>query len=183
MILATKWGRGYFDCMRTLIFLRHGKAVPHGAVPDFERPLTEKGKRDSLAAGTLLKEAGIVPDNALVSPALRKRMTWNEAQRELPPIHETVMPALYHANSDDILTIIHEMDDMMGCVCVVGHNPALHEIAVRLAKSSKARKDIGDHFPPGSLIVLRFETESFSGVSDGNGKVVLFRIPEDPRGG
>ena len=169
--------------MRTLIFLRHGKAVPHGAAPDFERPLTEKGKRDSVAAGKFLKEAGIVPDIALVSPALRTRMTWDEAQRELPPIHETLMPALYQASSDDILAIIHEMDDMMRCVCVVGHNPALHEIAVRLAKSSKARKDIGDHFPPGSLIVLGFETESFSGVSDGNGKVVLFRIPEDPRGG
>lgn len=182
MILATKRGSGYFDCMRTLIFLRHGKAVPHGAVPDFERPLTEKGKRDSLAAGTLLKEAGIVPDIALVSSALRTRMTWNEAQRELPPIHETPMPALYQANSDDILAIIHEMDDMIGSVCVVGHNPALHEIAVRLAKSSKARKDIGEHFPLGSLIVLRFDTEGFSGVSPESGKVVLFQRPEIGRG-
>ena len=171
-----------FILMRTLILLRHGKAVPHGAVPDFGRPLTEKGKRDSLAAGTLLKEAGIVPDVALVSPALRTRMTWNEAQRELPPIHETLLPALYQASSDDILEIIHEMDDRMGCVCVVGHNPALHEIAVRLAKSSKARKDIGEHFPPGSLIVLRFEVHDFSGVSDGRGRVMLFQRPEDPRG-
>lgn len=181
MILATKRGSGYFDCMRTLILLRHGKAVPHGAVPDFERPLTEKGKRDSLAAGTLLKEAGIVPDIALVSPALRTRMTWDEAQRELPPIHETLMPALYQASSDDILAIIHEMDNMMRSVCVVGHNPALHEIAVRLAKSSKARKDIGDHFPPGSLIVLRFETTEFRSIRDGSGKVMLFQRPEDPR--
>ena len=168
--------------MRTLIFLRHGKAVPHGAALDFERPLTQKGKRDSVAAGKFLKEAGIVPDIALVSPALRTRMTWDEAQRELPPIHETLMPALYQASSDDILAIIHEMDDMMGCVCVVGHNPALHEIAVRLAKSNKARKVIGDHFPPGSLIVLRFDTEGFSGVSPESGKVVLFQRPEIGRG-
>jgi phosphohistidine phosphatase len=168
--------------MRTLILLRHGKAVPHGAAPDFERLLTEKGKRDSMAAGILLKEAGIVPDVALVSPAQRTRMTWNEAQRGLPPIHETLLPGLYQASSDDLLEIIHQMDDSVGNVCVVGHNPALQEIAVRLAKSSKARKDIGNHFPPGSLIVLRFETTEFRSIMDGRGKVMLFQRPEDPRG-
>ena len=168
--------------MRTLILLRHGKAVPHGASSDFDRLLTEKGQQDSMAAGKLLKEAGIIPDVMLVSPALRTRMTWNEAQRELPPIHETLMPALYQASSDDILAIIHEMDNMMRSVCVVGHKPALHEIAVRLAKSSKARKDIGDHFPPGSLIVLRFETTEFRSIMDWSGKVMLFQRPEDPRG-
>jgi hypothetical protein len=47
-----------------------------------------------------------------------------------------------------------------------------------LAKSSKARKDIGEHFPPGSLIVLRFDTEGFSGVSPESGKIVLFQRPE-----
>jgi phosphohistidine phosphatase len=167
--------------MRTLILLRHGKAVPHGAAPDFERPLTEKGKRDSMAAGILLKEAGIVPDVALVSPAQRTRMTWNEAQRGLPPIHETLLPGLYQANSDDLLEIIHQMDDSVGNVCVVGHNPALQEIAARLAKSSKVRKDIGNHFPPGSLIVLRFECEGMSGVSLESGKVVLFHRPESER--
>lgn len=164
--------------MRTLILLRHGKAAPHGTAPDFERPLTEKGKRDSVAAGKVLKEAGIVPDVALVSSAQRTRMTWNEAQRELPPINETLLPALYQANSEDILGIIHQMDGAVESVCVVGHNPALQEIAVRLAKSSKARKDIGEHFPPGSLIVLRFDTEGFSGVSPESGKIVLFQRPE-----
>ena len=168
--------------MCTLILLRHGKAVPHGAAPDFERPLTEKGKRDSMAAGILLKEEGIVPDVALVSPAQRTRMTWNEAQRGLPPIHETLLPGLYQASSDDLLEIIHQMDDSVGNVCVVGHNPALQEIAARLAKSSKVRKDIGNHFPPGSLIVLRFETTEFRSIMDGRGKVMLFQRPEDPRG-
>ena len=96
--------------MRTLILLRHGRAVPHDAAPDFERPLTEKGRRDSVTAGILLKEAEIVPDVALVSPAQRTRMTWNEAQRGLPPIHGTLLPALYQANSDEILEIIQEME-------------------------------------------------------------------------
>lgn len=168
--------------MRTLILLRHGKAVPHGAAPDFERPLTEKGKRDSLAAGILLKEAGIIPDLALVSPAQRTRMTWNEAQRGLPPIHETLMPALYQARSDEILEIIRELDDTVGSICLVGHNPALQETAARLAKTSKARRDIGEHFPPGSLIVLTFKIEGLSDISDASGKVALFRRPESERG-
>lgn len=167
--------------MRTLILLRHGKAAPHGTAPDFERPLTEKGKRDSVAAGKVLKEAGIVPDVALVSPAQRTRMTWSEAQRELPPIHETLLPALYQASSDDILEIIHQMDGAVESVCVVGHNPALQEIAVRLVKSSKARKDICEHFPPGSLLVLRFDTEGLSGISPESGENVLFRRPETGR--
>lgn len=167
--------------MRTLILLRHGKAVPHGSAPDFERPLTEKGKQDSVAAGTVLKEAGIVPDLVLVSPAQRTRMTWHEAQRALPPIHETLMPMLYQARSDDIFEIIREVDDTVGSVCVVGHNPALQEAAARLAASSKARRDIGAHFPPGSLIVLRFKIEGLSGVSAESGKVVLFERPKSGR--
>lgn len=167
--------------MRTLILLRHGKAVPHGLVPDFERPLTEKGQSDSVAAGKQLKKAGIIPDIAIVSPALRTRMTWHEAQRELPPIHETVLPALYQANFDDLLEIIRQINDSVASACVVGHNPALQETAARLAKSSTARRDIGAHFPPGSLIVFRFENVTFSGVPLGSGRIILFHRPTSGR--
>jgi phosphohistidine phosphatase len=49
--------------------LRHGEAADGS--PDAERPLTEKGKRQSRVAGEALKAMGVDVDACLSSPKLR----------------------------------------------------------------------------------------------------------------
>ncbi|MFM6282926.1 MAG: SixA phosphatase family protein, partial [Dolichospermum sp.] len=100
------------------------------------------------------------------------------AQRELPLTHENLESALYEATSDQIVESVRKLDDKVRNICVVGHNPALQDLAARLTKSKKARRDIESHFPPGSLIVLAFGKGGSGRFNFGTGKVALFRRPD-----
>jgi phosphohistidine phosphatase len=56
-----------------LWLLRHGDAADGS--PDAERPLTEKGERQSRAAGEALKALGVDMDACLTSPKVRAAAT------------------------------------------------------------------------------------------------------------
>jgi phosphohistidine phosphatase len=55
--------------------LRHGDAEAGEGKSDSERDLTEKGERQSRAAGKALKELGVELDVCLTSPKVRARRT------------------------------------------------------------------------------------------------------------
>ena len=64
---------------RTLVLLRHSKSVPPESMPDFERPLSDRGRADAQAAGRYLVAQGIEADLVLCSPSKRTRETWKYA--------------------------------------------------------------------------------------------------------
>lgn len=76
-------GAGAFDGERRLIVLRHAKSAWPEGVPDHERPLAGRGRRDAPAAGRRLYEAGYTPDLVVCSTARRTRETWDLAAAEL----------------------------------------------------------------------------------------------------
>jgi phosphohistidine phosphatase len=55
--------------------LRHGDAEDGAGKPDAERDLTEKGERQSVAAGRALKTLGVQLDVCLTSPKVRAKRT------------------------------------------------------------------------------------------------------------
>jgi phosphohistidine phosphatase len=55
--------------------LRHGDAEDGDGKPDAERDLTEKGERQSVAAGKALKELGVELEVCLTSPKVRAKRT------------------------------------------------------------------------------------------------------------
>ncbi|WP_443080564.1 SixA phosphatase family protein [Streptomyces sp. PTD5-9] len=76
-------GAGAFEGERRLIVLRHAKSAWPEGVPDHERPLAGRGRRDAPAAGRRLYEAGYTPDLVVCSTARRTRETWDLAAAEL----------------------------------------------------------------------------------------------------
>ena len=106
-----------------LWFLRHGEAEPHGAAPDAERPLTERGRGQSDSAGRALAAMGVTFQHAFTSPKVRAAETARIACEHLglePVVHEPLRDgfdrgeatALVHAAGDDqrILLVGHEPD-------------------------------------------------------------------------
>ena len=61
--------------MKTLIILRHGKAVDVLVSGDKRRELTERGMRDAEAMGKLIGSEVGVPDLIVSSDATRARQT------------------------------------------------------------------------------------------------------------
>ena len=117
-----------------LVLLRHAKAEHGMSVPDIQRPLTVRGRRQSAAVGTALAEAGLVPDLVLCSSSVRTRQTWELASATLgadPPV--SYDEALYDAGVDQVIAAVRAADEAAGIVLVVGHETAMSRTATALA--------------------------------------------------
>lgn len=119
---------------RTLIVLRHAKSDWPVGVPDGQRPLSDRGRRDAPAAGRWLSQAGLVPDVALVSVAIRTRQTWQLAAAQLPqPVPTEFVEQIYAADWTDLLAVARSADPQCSTVIMVGHNPGSEDLATHLS--------------------------------------------------
>jgi phosphohistidine phosphatase len=119
--------------MRRLILFRHAKAesrAPGGE--DIDRALTERGRQDAALMADMLARAGLTPDLALVSPALRARETWQCAQDALSGVETQVRDGLYNAAPEEVADELDAGTESAETVIVVGHNPSLQELSVNL---------------------------------------------------
>ncbi|PVM91782.1 histidine phosphatase family protein [Caulobacter radicis] len=125
--------------MDRLILMRHGKAERHAAQGgDFERALAERGRQDVALIASALASRGLCPDLVLVSAARRTRETWEAAAGAFPGATAQVLRSLYHAEAQEVLAAVREADAPAGTVMVVGHNPGLHDLSLRLAQGGLA---------------------------------------------
>ena len=76
---------------RTLLLVRHAKSSwDDVALPDKERPLADRGKRDAPMMGKRLAKRQVKPDLILTSPARRALSTAEIIAKELNyslPVH------------------------------------------------------------------------------------------------
>ncbi|MFA6157343.1 histidine phosphatase family protein [Mesorhizobium sp.] len=149
---------------KQLLLLRHAKSSWDGAdLDDFDRPLAERGLMAAKLMGRELAARGWLPDQALVSPALRTRDTWRLVAAELPrQPRVSFAEALYDASSTHVLNQIREADPSSACLVVVGHNPGLEDLARGLASSTseaKAHKRLEEKFPTAALARFVFDGE------------------------
>jgi phosphohistidine phosphatase len=97
--------------------LRHGDA--HDGSPDSERPLTDKGREQSRAAGAALAALGIELDACLTSPKVRAADTARIACEQLGDLEPRLEPKLAGGPFDAV-----ELAAGLGEeVLLVGHEP------------------------------------------------------------
>ncbi|MFI6452234.1 SixA phosphatase family protein [Streptosporangium amethystogenes] len=136
---------------RTLVVLRHARAVNASGLADRERPLSADGEHDARRVGEALAAQGLRPDLVLCSPSVRTRQTANLA---LPGADVLFEPAIYEAYPDELLTLIRRSDPQVRTLVLVGHNPGVHELVSQLTE------DDGDAgFPPGAFAVIEVDGE------------------------
>lgn len=157
--------------MKQLLLLRHAKSSwDDPDLDDFDRPLAERGLKAAKLMGRELAARDWLPDQVLVSSALRTRDTWRLVAEELPARPRVVFAnVLYDASAADVLSQIRLADPSSGCLAVVGHNPGLEDLAKQLAGSgseAKARKRLEEKFPTTALARFVFEGD-WSGLSSG----------------
>jgi len=125
--------------------LRHGDAADGS--PDAERPLTEKGREQSRAAGVALKALGVNIDACLTSPKVRAADTARLACDELGGVEPQLEPKLAGGPFDAEALAAGLGDDVL----LVGHDPdfsaAVHSLTgaqVRMKKGGLAAIDRGE---------------------------------------
>ncbi|HEY3559200.1 MAG TPA: histidine phosphatase family protein [Kribbella sp.] len=145
---------------RTLVLLRHAKAVPpetNPNLPDLERPLADRGRADASAAGRHLVAQGIEPDLVLCSPAKRTRETWKQvADAGVTAKDVWYDKRVYNADTDALLDVIREAPAEARTVVVVGHAPGIPWLADELALdgTSPERVELTQKYPTTGLAVL-----------------------------
>lgn len=119
--------------MLQLILLRHAKAAADSDTgEDFDRALAPRGREDAPVVAQALSDAGANPQLALVSTAKRTRETWELVSKVFPDAEVRFLDELYNAPTETLLHLVEHAD--VERLIMVGHNPGLQELAIRLAR-------------------------------------------------
>ena len=159
-----------------LILTRHAKSGwDDPDLEDFERPLTERGRRSARAIGRWLSEKGYLPDLILCSAAERTRETLGLILADWPEKPEiSYRQALYHASSRGILDVLSQVDAKT--VMVVGHNPGIGTLACCTVARRPDHPDFG-RYPTGATAILDFDAENWRSIK--TGACADFVVPRD----
>lgn len=135
--------------MKHVVFIRHAKSSwADFSLKDFDRPLDQKGLNDAPLMAQSLKNKLSKLDLIISSPAKRTTQTANFFSEALGT--EIIFKSnLYHGDPYEYIEAIGELDENISTVALVGHNPAMTEIANMVSK-----KFIAD-LPTCSIVITR----------------------------
>jgi phosphohistidine phosphatase len=135
---------------KRVLLLRHAKSSwDDPALDDYDRPLAPRGRKAAKLIGAYLSREQVQIGLVLCSSARRARETLDliatagEIQIER---------GLYGASADRLLKRLRRVPDEVAAVMLIGHNPAIQDLAVSLdagVSELAARK-----FPTGALAWL-----------------------------
>ena len=168
--------------MPTLILLRHAKSSwDQPGQADADRPLAPRGRKAAPSIGAWLRRHDLLPDLVLCSTARRTRETFDLVQGEWQqPVETRELDSLYLATPERLVGILHGLGEGPERVLVIGHNPGLHELSLRLAGDGRAADlaRLHEKFPTGALAVLRF-AGSWAELAPGTARLDAFVLPRE----
>lgn len=170
--------------MLSLTLFRHAKSSwDDPSLDDFDRCLNERGRRAAPVMGKAIAELGISPDLVLCSTAKRARETFDLAAPGFDCKGAKVLfeDALYLPSAEELLARIRAVPVGPRTILLIGHNPGLHGLALKLVGSgdSKSLSRLEDKFPTGTVAVFNFPQSSWAAIEPGTGRLESFVAPRD----
>lgn len=169
--------------MRRLYFLRHAKSSwDDPSLGDFDRPLNGRGRKNARQMGKYLSQAGIRPAMILCSAARRTRATYDIVESRLEGVPVSFEEGLYEAARHDLLDRLHRLDDHLGSVMLIGHNPGLERLTAFLVAghgAPDALARLAEKFPTGTLAVLESPVAHWAELGQGTCRLADFIRPRD----
>jgi phosphohistidine phosphatase len=146
---------------KQLFVLRHAKSSwDDPGLDDHERPLAPRGRRAVQVLHVHLREHDIHPALVLCSSSRRTRET---LQGVAPGGEILIESELYGASAKEVLERLKRVPAQTESVMLIGHNPAMQIIVLRLVvDGARVPEDsdlaaIQQKFPTGALATLTFE--------------------------
>jgi phosphohistidine phosphatase len=173
---------------KQLFVLRHAKSSwDDPGLDDRERPLAPRGRQAVKVLAAYVRAHGLEPAQVLCSPARRTRETYDG----VAPGGELLLEQeLYGASGDDVLDRLRRVPEPTPSVMVIGHNPALQVLILRLTGANGKGRPQGDEaaqtklselqrkFPTGALATLTFDGP-WSELAPGGAELADFVRPRD----
>ena len=164
--------------MKTLVLLRHAKSSwKHADLKDFDRPLKKRGKKDASRMGDVFNDIQLRPELILSSPANRAITTARIAAESLGYDVEKIVevPALYLESEAKMREQIQAIQDDVDTAVLVGHNPALTDLANSLSGDSL------ENIPTAGAYAIQFDVASWREVGETKGTRAWFERPSEHR--
>lgn len=169
--------------MKQLMILRHAATEWSAAARgDRGRRLTDEGRSDARALGLFMKDQSLVPDGIYCSSAERTRETLDYLLPALggePDVRYE--DALYGADEGTLLEFVIAADKGVNGLLVIAHNPGIHGFVMGLlsdVKDGVLTEPLMHGYPPGTLSVLAFDTDTWQDVAPHTGHLVCCKAPD-----
>jgi len=127
---------------RELLVLRHGKAEKPMGGGDFDRAITDPGKRGAQRIGVWLLRHNLFPDHIVSSPAERAIETARKCCKAMGMGAQGIVEdrRVYQASKDDLLGALADVPAKTKRVLLVGHNPGLEALVSHLGGKKTSLK-------------------------------------------
>lgn len=162
--------------MKKLYLLRHAQSGSKQALDDHSRTINAQGKQECKAMNAYIIQNNIKPEIILCSDAVRTQETGQAVFQGNNDIKITANKKLYQATPGEILKEIAKIDDSVGSVMIIAHNPGIGQLAKLLAGSGDMEiiKRIGTEYPTCGLTELSFNVERWKKIDPGSGVLERF---------
>jgi phosphohistidine phosphatase len=168
---------------KTLYLLRHAKSSwDDPTLPDHDRPLASRGRRASRIVAEHLREQAIAPSLVLCSSSRRTRETLRLISAGLDEEGEVkIEEGLYATSAGGLLARLQAVEPDADSVMLIGHNPAIQELALRLAGKGAQLERLREKFPTAALATLTFPA-GWRLLRPGVAELVAFVTPSELSG-
>jgi phosphohistidine phosphatase len=164
---------------KRLFLFRHAKSSwDDPGLADHDRPLAPRGRRAAKSMVKHLRREGVAPEIVLCSSARRAQETLEGIAPALGDnVTVLIEPELYGASASGLLERLRRLPEDTGSAMLVGHNPAMQELALNLAGAGSGRAAIEGKYPTAALATLSFEG-SWTELGVGAAELVDFVTPK-----
>ena len=161
--------------MKTLYLVRHAKSSwKYPNLDDFERPLNKRGRRNAPFMGSVLKKLKVAPDLVLSSPANRAATTARTIAYSIdyPLDNIQYSEIIYSFSENALIHVIRQIDDSVKKAMVVGHNPALTDLANTIGDTTIS------NIPTSGVCCIELDISSWANLEGQRGKLNFFEFPK-----
>ncbi|MGO9723016.1 MAG: SixA phosphatase family protein [Methylocella sp.] len=147
--------------MKSLHLLRHAKSSwKDPGLNDHDRPLNKRGRQTAKMLAAYLRSAKIAPDLVICSTAVRARQTLDpiiKAAKKAPKV--VFVRGIHEGAQRTLWEQLWNLPESATSVLLIGHNPALHDLALELAHAdlNNLPPPAGEKFPTGAIASFRFD--------------------------
>ncbi len=163
-----------------LWLFRHAKSDWDTTSSDRKRPLSKRGRKNSIRMGQWMTENRLVPDRIISSPAERAFQTCEfllqgfQGEINVPVWDDR----LYLADRNTLLEVIKEQGNNIEKLMLVGHNPGLDNLLLYLCDEEPPRTDKEKLMTTSTLAIIEL-SDGWDNIKAANNHLVQISRPKE----
>ena len=167
--------------MLNLYVMRHSKSSwnDHN-INDFERPLSNRGKKDIKLIIAFLKKKKITFDLAYISSSRRTKQTFKILKNNISCKKIIYSKKFYLCSESFILNTIKNIKKKYKNILIVNHEPCCKNLVLKLIRKNKL-SFIKKKFSTSAIAKLVFNIKKWENLKNYSGNLNLFKTPKDFR--